>query len=275
MDDLVRLLLISALAVALAGCSSASQQTHQGFEYYRGLYQTHYEQSPQVHSKHRVLHGPTITAKKTNARHRKNNNSKIAELHLVPKMGSPSFTPLGDKSDVVTTTPSPATKTDNPPSSQRDDEAKKTEIPPSSQLDDEAKKTEIPPSSRLDDESVMKKAKATVAAKMRDPDSIEFENSERAARKNVLGNFIDTICGFVRDKSSGPKPFLYVVQKDEAYVGGYTIATSEYRHICSITTLPDTLSQGLHRDPGSYPGLFLFEERWPVMPLNLPSNMRR
>ena len=224
MDDLVRLLLISALAVALAGCSSASQQTHQGFEYYRGLYQTHYEQSPQVHSKHRVLHGPTITAKKTNARHRKNNNSKIAELHLVPKMGSPSFTPLGDKSDVVTTTPSPATKTDNPPSSQRDDEAKKTEIPPSSQLDDE---------------SVMKKAKATIAAKMGDPNSFEFEGWERAARKNALGNSIDTICGFVRDKNSGPKPFLYLVPKDEVYIGGYTIATSEYRNICSMTMLPD------------------------------------
>ena len=84
----------------------------------------------------------------------------------------------------------------------------------------------------------MKKAKATIAAKMRDPDSVEFEDWERAARKNALGNSIDTICGFVRDKSSGPKPFLYLVQKDEAYIGGYTIATSEYRNICSITTLP-------------------------------------
>jgi hypothetical protein len=224
-DNLVRLLLISALAATLVGCSSASQQTHQGFKYAdRGLYQTHYEQS-QVHSKRRVLHARTITAKKTNTRHRKNNNStKIAEPHVVPKMGALSFTPLGDKSNVVTTTPGSEMKTKNPPSSQ---------------LDDEAKKTEIPPSSQLDDDSVMKKAKATIAAKMRDPDSVEFENWERAARKNVLGNSIDTICGFVRDKSSGPKPFLYVVQKDEAYIGGYTIATSEYRHICSITTLPD------------------------------------
>ena len=70
------------------------------------------------------------------------------------------------------------------------------------------------------------------------PDSVEFENMERAARKNALGNSIDTICDFVRDKNSGPKPFLYLVQKEEAYVGGYTIAISEYRNICSITTLP-------------------------------------
>jgi hypothetical protein len=220
MDHLVRLLLISALAAALVGCSSASQQTHQGFEYAdRGLYQTHYEQSSQVHSKRRVLHARTITAKKTNARHRKNNNStKIAEPHVVPKMGAPSFTAPDGKSNVVITTPSSATKTENPPSSR---------------LDDEAKKTEIPPSSQLDDEFAIKKAKATIAAKMSDPDSVEFENVERAARKNALGNSIETICGFVRDKNSGPKPFLYLVQTNEGYIGGYTIATSEYRNICS------------------------------------------
>jgi hypothetical protein len=101
-----------------------------------------------------------------------------------------------------------------------------------------AAKTETPPSSQLDDEAVIKKAKATIAAKMRDPDSVQFEGMEGATRKIALGKSIDTICGFVRDKNSGPKPFLYLVQKDEAYIGGYTIATSEYRNICSITTLP-------------------------------------
>jgi hypothetical protein len=99
-------------------------------------------------------------------------------------------------------------------------------------------RTETLPSSQLDDESVIKKAKATIAAKMNDPNSVEFEDMKRAARKNALGNSIDTICGFVREKNGGPKPFLYLVQKDEAYIGGYTIATSEYRNICSITTLP-------------------------------------
>ena len=221
---LVRQLLISALAAALVGCSSASQQTHQGFEYAdRGLYQTHYEQSSQVHSNRRVLHARTIAAKKTNTRHRKNNSStKFAEPHGVPKIGAPSFTPLGDKSNVVTTTPSSETKTENPSSSQ---------------LNDEAKKTEIPPSSQLDDKSVIKKAKATIAAKMSDPNSVEFEGAERAVSKNALDNSIDTVCGYVRDKNSGPKLFLYVVQKDEAYIGGYPIAMSQYRNVCSITTL--------------------------------------
>jgi hypothetical protein len=224
MDDLVRLLLIGALAATLLGCSSASQ-TRQGFDYAdRGLHQAHYEQSSQVHSPRGVLHARTIAAKKTNTRRRKNNNSiKIAGPRVVPKMGPPSFTPLHDKSNVVTTIPSSATKTENPPFSP---------------LEDEVKRAAIPPSSQIDDESVMKKAKATIAAKMENPNSVEFEDWERAARKNALGNPIDTICGFVRDKNGGPKPFLYIVQKDEAYIGGYTIATSEYRNICSITTLP-------------------------------------
>ena len=124
-----------------------------------------------------------------------------------------------------------------PPSSQFKDEAKKTEIPQSSQFNDEAKKTEIPPSSQLNDESVIKKTKATIVAKMSDPNSVEFEKVERAASKDALGNSIDTICGYVRDKNSGPKLFLYIVQKDEAYIGGYPIAMTQYRTVCSITTL--------------------------------------
>src|SRR5215469_5738669 len=219
MDCLLRLLLICALAATLVGCSSASQQMHAE----RGLYQTYHEPSLQVHSKRRVLHGRTITAKKTNAPHRKKHNysNKIAESHVIPKMDASSFVRPNHKSNIVSTTPTVPTK---------------SEVPP--QPDDETKKTEIPSSSQLDDESVIKKAKITIAAKMRDPDSVQFKEMERAARKNALGKSIDTICGFVRDKTSGPKPFLYLVQKDEAYIGGYTIATSEYRNICSITTLP-------------------------------------
>ena len=130
-----------------------------------------------------------------------------------------------------------AKKTEIPPPSQLNDEAKKTEISPSSQFNDEAKKTEISPSSELDDEFVIKNAKATIAAKMSDPKSVEFEKVERAVSKNALGNSIDTVCGYVGDKNSGPKPFLYIVQKDEAYIGGYRIATTQYRNVCSITTL--------------------------------------
>jgi hypothetical protein len=52
---------------------------------------------------------------------------------------------------------------------------------------------------------------------------------ERAVSKNAIDNSIDTVCGYVSDKNSGPNLFLYVVQKDEAYIGGYSIAMSQYR----------------------------------------------
>ena len=121
--------------------------------------------------------------------------------------------------------------------------AAKTETPPRSQPHDEsvttptvAAKTETSP--QLDDESAIKKAKATIAAKMSDPNSVEFEEVERAVSKNALSDSVDTVCGYVRDKNSLRKLFLYIVQKDEAYIGGYPIATSQFRNICSITTLP-------------------------------------
>jgi hypothetical protein len=264
MDDLVRPLLISALAAALAGCSSAPQQIHQGFGFAdRGLYQTHYDQSSQMHSPRRALHGRIITANKTNARHRKDNNStKTTGSYVLPKIDASSFDRPNDKSSVVIKTPSSATKTENPPSSrlddgakkgevtpssQRDDAAKKTEVPPSSQLDDKAKKAEVTPSSQRDDaakkaevtpssqrddDPVIKKAKATIAPKMSDPNSVEFEGIERG-RKNARGSSIETVCGYVRDKNAGPKAFLYLVQTDEAYIGGYNIAVSDVRNICS------------------------------------------
>src|SRR5262249_51949031 len=147
------------LAWALVGCSSASQQTHRGLEFAGRGNRTHYEQSSRVQSKRRLLHGRTITAKKTNAPHRKHNHlNKPAESQVVPKNASSSVRP-DHKSNIVTTTPTVPTKSEVPPSSQPDDETKKTEIPHT-----EATKMEIPPSSQLDDESVIKKAKATIAA---------------------------------------------------------------------------------------------------------------
>jgi hypothetical protein len=91
--------------------------------------------------------------------------------------------------------------------------------------------------SQFDDQSdpAIKKAKATITAKMGNPASVEFVEIKRAPGANALGNSSDIVCGFVREKNGGPRPFLYLVPKDEAYIGGYNIATSAYRHICSIT----------------------------------------
>jgi len=100
-----------------------------------------------------------------------------------------------------------------------------------------AAKPETPQTSQFDDQSdaAIKKAKATITAKMGNPASVEFVEIKRAAATNTLGNSNDFVCGFVREKNSGPRSFLYFVPKGEAYIGGYNIATSAYRHICSIT----------------------------------------
>ena len=100
--------------------------------------------------------------------------------------------------------------------------------------------TEPPQTSQLDDKSdpVIKKAKATIAAKMENPASVEFGEMKRADRKNADGKFIDSICGSVRGKTAsggetGDRPFLYLVQEEVAYVGGYFMATSPYHNICN------------------------------------------
>ena len=162
--DLVRLLLISALAATLIGCSSASRQMRQDFEGPgRGLYQPVQERSPQMHSAHQ--HGWVIAAKKKNARHRNNNNlAKIPESHIVPKMDASSLVRPDDRSNIVTT-PASTAKTETAPSSSQET---------------------TPSFPQLDDETVIKKAKAAIAAKMSDPDSVEFEDMVRAARKNAL-----------------------------------------------------------------------------------------
>jgi hypothetical protein len=88
---------------------------------------------------------------------------------------------------------------------------------------------------------VLKKAKITVASKMEDPASAEFGDMKRAMRKNTFGQPLDTICGRVKGKKpsgedTGDRPFLYLVNEDEAYVvSGSAIseAAIAYRNICN------------------------------------------
>jgi hypothetical protein len=88
---------------------------------------------------------------------------------------------------------------------------------------------------------VIVKAKATIAVKLENPASAEFGEMNRAVRKNVRGEFVDTICGHVKGKKAsgedtGDRPFLYLVKDDEAYVvdgpAGSPAATA-YRNICN------------------------------------------
>ena len=88
---------------------------------------------------------------------------------------------------------------------------------------------------------VLERARASVAAKMENPASVEFSNMDRAFRKNTLGRATDTICGHVRGKNAsggdtGEKPFLYLVKEDDSYVVDgkpHSEASIAYRNICN------------------------------------------
>ena len=87
---------------------------------------------------------------------------------------------------------------------------------------------------------VTEKAKATIAATMENPASAEFREMRRSVR-DVLGQPIDTICGYVKGKSAsggdiGERQFVYIVQLDEAYIvgdSGDVIAPAAHRYLCN------------------------------------------
>ena len=194
----MRLLLTTALTATLMGCSFAPQQT----AWLSGCTEAMaFACSDAASSK--ASHGEVIAAKKKDVRHQTKTDTKTA------------------RSDILL-------KTDASSSSQPDNAITTSSI---------VVKPETPQTSQFDDQSdpAIKKAKATITAKMGNPASVEFMEIKRASGANVLGNSSDIVCGFVREKNGGPRPFLYLVPKDEAYIGGYNIATSAYHHICSIT----------------------------------------
>ena len=96
-----------------------------------------------------------------------------------------------------------------------------------------------PPAAMSD--PVLDKAKATIAAKMEDPESAEFSNMKRAMRKNTFGRPVDTICGHVKAKDAsggetGERPFLYLVKEGAAFVAdgkADSAASTAYRNICN------------------------------------------
>jgi hypothetical protein len=223
------------LAVTLTGCTCLAPQ-----------------QAPRTASKTIAGTEKAVAVKKKSLRHRTAADTR-------KKIGAPPVAvktpPQQDGKSSAESKNSVATKAETPQLSQSDDKssvesknspATKVEIPQPSQSDGKsnaesnmkstAAKTETAQSSQLDDEVVIKKARVTIAAKMDNPVSVVFLDMKRAARKDALGNLVDTICGRVRGKlagDAGDRPFLYVVQKDEAYVGAYALATGEYRNICN------------------------------------------
>lgn len=197
----MRVLLTTALTATLMGCSFAPQQTARlsGCTEATGFACS--DAAP-LKMDSKALHGEVIAAKKKEVRYQANTDTKTA-TDILPKTDASS----SSQPDNAITTSSIAVKPETPQTSQVGDQS----------------------------DPAIKKAKATITAKMGNPASVEFVEIKRASSVNALGNSSDIVCGFVREKNGGPRPFLYLVPKDEAYIGGYNIATSAYRHICSIT----------------------------------------
>ena len=218
----MRPLVISVLAATLVGCSCFSPQQHarqalltdcaeaNGFACSDGDTGT-----SEINSKPLVLRDNSRTEKaiaaKENPRyHRKaNTHTKNAKSNIMPKTDASSSVQPDDKSNTVIN-------------------AKSTI----------AAKTETPQSTQLDDGSEIEKAKGTIAAKMKNP-AVEFVELKRIAEKGALGkSSIDIICGYVGEKnasgeSTGDRPFLYLVQKDEAYIGDMMATTDAYKYLAN------------------------------------------
>ena len=211
----MRPLLIGTLAVTLTGCAClAPQQARQaslmgcssaganGFVCSDSAAGT-----PRMNSNIVARNEKAIAGKKEKPRHRVANTHTKNATDILPKMDGPTSVQPDDKSNIVVNVES--TVAAKPQFSEPDNQ-----------------------------DLVIKKAKVSIAAKMEMPASVEFGEMKRADRKDAVGKSIDSICGYVRGKTAsgaetGDRPFLYLVQEDEAYIGGYTMATSPYHNICN------------------------------------------
>ena len=246
----MRPFIISALAATLIGCTGvAPKQTQQTSLMGYGV-----ASALQMDLKTKTA----IAAKKSAHRHgsKEVSRTKNAKSNTVPNVAS-SVQPNDKSNTLINGQSSVAAKTETAQSDStfnasinaNSTAAAKTETAQSSQpagtsnvsINRESTaiaKTEIPQSSQLDDklDSVLKKAMPRIAAKIENSVSLELVEMKRA-EKNAAGKSVDTICGYVRGKTAsgavtGERPFLYLVQENQVYVGGYNMATSPYHNLC-------------------------------------------
>ena len=225
----MRPLIISALAATLTGCTwFAPQQAQQA-----SLYSI--TDAPLADSNtgeaEKAIRAETICPP-----HRKKpaSGTKIAKVSA-QKMDASSRVQLEDKSRTSNNAQSTvATRTDTQQAARPVDKSG-TSINAQSTV---AARTDTQQTAQPVDKSdhVFNKAISAIAAKMQNSASVELVEMKRA-EKIASGKSIDTICGYVRGKSAsgldaGDRPFLYLVQEDQAYIGLYDIATSRYPSLC-------------------------------------------
>jgi len=225
----MRPLIISALAATLIGCTwFAPQQAPQA-----SLYSI--SDAPLADSNtgeaEKAIRAETICPP-----HRKKpaSGTKITKVSA-QKMDASSRVQSEDKSRTSNNTQSTVTTRTDTQQAARPVDKSGTSINAQSTV---AARTDTQQTAQPVDKSdhVFNKAISAIAAKMQNSASVELVEMKRA-EKIAFGKSIDTICGYVRGKSAsgldaGDRPFLYLVQEDQAYIGLYDIATSRYPSLC-------------------------------------------
>ena len=225
----MRPLIISALAATLTGCTwFAPQQAQQA-----SLYSI--TDAPLADSNtgeaEKAIRAETICPP-----HRKKpaSGTKITKVSA-QKMDASSRVQSEDKSRTSNNTQSTVTTRTDTQQAARPVDKSGTPINAQSTV---AARTDTQQTAQPVDKSdhVFNKAISAIAAKMQNSASVELVEMKRA-EKIAFGKSIDTICGYVRGKSAsgldtGDRPFLYLVQEDQAYIGLYDIATSRYPSLC-------------------------------------------
>jgi len=225
----MRPLIISALAATLIGCTwFAPQQAPQA-----SLYSI--TDAPLADSNtgeaEKAIRAETICPP-----HRKKpaSGTKITKVSA-QKMDASSRVQSEDKSRTSNNTQSTVTTRTDTQQAARPVDKSGTSINAQSTV---AARTDTQQTAQPVDKSdhVFNKAISAIAAKMQNSASVELVEMKRA-EKIAFGKSIDTICGYVRGKSAsgldaGDRPFLYLVQEDQAYIGLYDIATSRYPSLC-------------------------------------------
>jgi hypothetical protein len=213
--DFLRSLVIGTLAATLVGCScfAPQQQVQQalltetacteagGIACSVADVNTPNISSPLVLHDHLVAKPKTATAKKESPQHRNKANTRARNV-------SSKFEP---KTDIL----SPV---------QADDKSKHSPFPIA-----EAK-TDTSQSSSFDD--MIRKAKTAIAAKIKNQ-NVEFVETVRGTEKDALGkSSVDIVCGHIRQENADI-PFIYIVQKDEAYIGDMIGTTEAYKYLAT------------------------------------------
>jgi hypothetical protein len=119
----------------------------------------------------------------------------------------------------------------------------KMDISSSVQTDDKSKhpplpiaeaKTDTSQPSSLDD--MIRKAKAAIAAKIKNQ-NVEFVKTVHYTEKDSLEkSSVDIVCGHIRQENEDI-PFIYIVQKDQAYIGDMIATTEAYKYLATCLAI--------------------------------------